>query len=323
MSYTPVEVSKLVNAKPNSAVAANPTAETPAIDRVDGFPVVPELRVFCEALRLASPRLKFVGCRMNKAIYRGGLLASMGSVGVYTDLYAYLEGADYVMGRIGYGDQYAKSDKAGKQHMVESRRISNDRFYAGSDAYYRVFTKDVKKAVSNAMRYLTPVTPKEMASNSLNNLRTGMDVVHRTKYDALRELVSGAADRDVVIRELRHLIKQGVVFNTPEFIKAASSLEQAVAELAEVRARSNDAYFVYIRIVRDVQWADICAVSKVSIRHALPDDAVFDTKPVSELSTELQGRIAVLMMMDAGVYVPEVGVRVTDKSFWVENNDGI
>jgi hypothetical protein len=315
MSYDLAEVTKLLSAKPHYGT----TGETPAADRVDGFPVVPELRVFCEALRLSSPRLKFLGCRANKAI----ISSRSPDVAVYTDLFAYLEGADYVMGRVGYGDRYAKSDKAGNQYVIESRRISNDRFNAGSDAYYRVFTKDLKKAVSNAMRYMTPVTPKEMACNSLNNLRAGMENVRQTKNNALRELVSGAADRDVVIRELRHLIKQGVVFNTPEFIKAASSLEQAVAELAEVRARSNDAYFVYIRIVRDVQWADICAVSKVSSRHALPNDAVFDTKPVSELSTELQGRIAVLMMMDAGVYVPEVGVRVADKSFWVENNDGI
>jgi hypothetical protein len=313
--YHLVEVAKVLSAKPHFGT----TGETPAADRVDGFPVVQELRVFCEALRRASPRLKFLGCCINKAI----ISSRFPDVAVYTDLFAYLEGADYVMGRVGYGDRYAKSDKAGNQYVIESRRISNERFIPSSDAYYRVFTKDLKKAVSNAMRYMTPVTPKEMACNSLNNLRAGMENVRRTKNEALRELVSGAADRDVVIRELRHLIKQGVVFNTPEFIKAASSLEQTVAELAEVRARSNDAYFVYIRIVRDVQWADICAVSKVSSRHALPDDAVFDTKLVSELSTELQGRIAVLMMMDAGVYVPEVGVRVADKSFWVENNDGI
>jgi hypothetical protein len=179
------------------------------------------------------------------------------------------------------------------------------------------FVNDHKKAVRLALSKLVPYSPKEMANISIYDFKQHIEGVRADVQRGVSSLVSPLSDRNILMREMRNLIAQNTMFVTEEFQRAAAGFIKAEEEWNEVRNKPVHGYYVYVRMVGDEQWVDIVEATDAQKYHSVEHCPVTST-PVSDVSEDIQGKVAVLAMAQIGQYMQGVGVRTTEKSFWLE-----
>ena len=133
----------------------------------------------------------------------------------------------------------------------------------------------------------------------------------------MSSLISPLSDRNILMREMRNLIAQNTMFVTEEFQKAAAGFIKAEEEWNEVRNKPVHGYYVFVRMVGDEQWVDIVEATDAQKYHSVEHCPV-RSMPVSDVPEDIQGKVAVLSMGALGQYMQGVGVRTTEKSFWLE-----
>jgi hypothetical protein len=119
------------------------------------------------------------------------------------------------------------------------------------------------------------------------------------------------------MREMRNLIAQNTMFVTEEFQRAAAGFIQAEEEWNNVRNKPIHGYFVYVRMVGEEQWVDIVDATDAQAFNYVEHCPV-TSMPVSDVPEDIQGKVAVLSMGQVGQYMQGVGVRTSEKSFWLE-----
>jgi len=235
----------------------------------------------------------------------------------YTDVTVYIEGADYVVGVIGYGRKYGIKEADKSVYMIQSRKIENEKFSDHRDQHHMSFVTDHKKAVRLALSKLVPYSPKEMANITMYDFKQHIEGVRSNVRAGVSGLIGPLSDRNVLMREMRNLIAQNTMFVTEEFQKAAAGFIKAEAEWEEVRNKPVHGYYLYVRMVGDEQWVDIVEATDAQNYRSVDHCPVRST-PVSDVPEDIQGKVAVLSMADRGQYMQGVGMRVSDKAFWLE-----
>lgn len=237
----------------------------------------------------------------------------------YADVQVYIEGSDYVVGRIGFGKKYGIREADKSTYMIHSRKIENEKFAEHRDQYHMTFVTDLKKALKMALTKLTPYSPKEMADLSFHTFKHNLEGARGQVKDKLINMLSPLQGREVLLTEVRNLIAQGVSFTTPQFIEAAEQIVQAEREWEAVRHKPMHGYYVYVRMVGDEQWVDVIDAVDMQRRHGV-HDCTHTSFPVSDLPEDIQGKIAVLAMAEVGQYMQGVGRHVSTKAFWIERD---
>jgi hypothetical protein len=235
----------------------------------------------------------------------------------FTDVTVYIEGSDYVVGVIGYGYKYGVKETQTPVYMINSRKINNEKFNATRDQYYMSFVADHKKALRLALSKLVPYSPKEMADLTLEKFKEHIGQVRANVRSGVSGLIGPLSDRNILMREMRNLIAQNTMFVTEEFQKAAAGFIKAEEEWEAVRNKPMHGYYVYVRMVGDEQWVDIVEATDAQKYHNVKDCPA-TSMPVADVPEDIQGKVAVLSMADIGQYMQGVGVRATEKSFWLE-----
>lgn len=290
--------------------------------KVDGIPVRKEVKEMCEELRRSFKGFRFHAGWASPFNNHKVVINFTDDVqkSCYSDVTVYIEGSDYVVGRIGFGKRYGvkESDKA--SYMIHSRKISNDKFADHREQYNMMFTADLKKAVRIALSKLTPYSPREMAEVSYGAFASNIDSERSKVYRKVSDLVDPLRDGDVLKLELENLINQNASFVTEAFRKAADDYIYAKREWEATRNRNVSAYYVSVRMMGDEQWVDIVDVHSV-VQYKSIADAPTQSLPITDVPEDIQGKLAVLSMAVAGQYMTGVGRRATDKSFWVERTN--
>lgn len=235
----------------------------------------------------------------------------------YTDVTVYIEGSDYVVGRIGYGSNYGIKASDKMTYMIHSRKIENEKFADHREQYNMTFVTDLNKAARTALAKLVPYSPKEMADITLQDFKDHVETVRNEVRQKFYGPLSNMQDRNVLARELKNLIAQNAMFVTEQFQEAARQFIQAERDWEEVRNKPVHGYYVYVRLVGEEQWVDIVEATDAQKYRNVQHCPVTST-PVGEVSEEIQGKIAVLSMAERGQHMTGVGMRVSDKAFWVE-----
>lgn len=238
----------------------------------------------------------------------------------YSDVTVYIEGSDYVVGRIGFGKRYGVKESEKPVYMIHSRKISNDKFADHREQYNMMFTSDLKKAVRIALSKLTPYSPREMAEVSYQQFASNIESERSKVYREVSNLIDPLRDGDVIKLELENLINQNASFVTEAFRNAAEDYLHRKREWDAVRNKATSAYYVSVRMVGDEQWVDIVDVVNV-VQYKSIVDAPTQSHPITDVPEDIQGKLAVLLMADIGQYMVGVGRRATEKSFWVERNN--
>ena len=295
--------------------------------KLDSIPVRREVYELGNELRRSYHGFRFHAARGDHGFRfpatRGGnsIMQVQSDEGVvkkfYTDVTVYIEGSDYVVGVIGFGKKYGIKEAEKSVYMINSRKIQNEKFAEHRDQYYMSFVNDHKKAVRLALSKLVPYSPKEMANLSIYDFKQHIEGVRADVQRGVSSLVSPLQDRNILMREMRNLIAQNTMFVTEEFQKAAAGFIKAEEEWNEVRNKPVHGYYVYVRMVGDEQWVDIVEATDAQKYHNVDHCPVTST-PVSDVPEDIQGKVAVLSMANIGQYMQGVGVRTSDKSFWLE-----
>lgn len=284
--------------------------------KLDGIPVRREVYDLGTELRRSFKGYRFHAAkRMNNRIvrpYKDG-----GEKMCYADVQVYIEGSDYVVGRIGYGDSYGISTADKSTYMIHSRKIGNEKFAAHRDQYYMSFVGDIKRAVKVGLTKLTPYSPKEMAGLTYYDFKYNIEEVRSNIRGSLNGVLSPLQSANVLLPELKGLIAQGVQFSTPEFQAAAEKVLAADREWEAIRTKPMHGYYVYVRMVGDHQWVDVIDALDMQARNYV-DDYSHTSFPVEDLPEDIQGKVSVLSMATIGQYMQGVGRRVSEKAFWIE-----
>jgi hypothetical protein len=284
--------------------------------KLDGIPVRREVHDLGVELRRSYHGFRFHATRGDNSVLQvqndDGAIKKF-----YTDVTVYIEGSDYVVGVIGHGKKYGIKEVDKSVYMIQSRKINNEKFAEHRDQYWMSFVSDHKKSVRLALSKLVPYSPKEMANITIRDFKDHIETVRNGVRSGVSNLISPLSDRNILMREMRNLIAQNTMFVTEEFQKAAAGFIKAEEEWNEVRNKPVHGYYVYVRMVGSEQWVDIVEATDAQKYHSVEHCPVTSI-PVSDVPEDIQGKVAVLSMGALGQYMQGVGVRTTEKSFWLE-----
>jgi hypothetical protein len=291
--------------------------------KVDNIPVRKEVKDFCTELNRSFKGFRFhAGWNSPLDNHKVHIQFTDGvDKTCYSDVTVYIEGSDYVVGRIGFGKRYGVKESEKPSYMIHSRKIKNDKFADHREQYNMMFTADLKKAVRIALSKLTPYSPREMAEVSYNQFASNIESERSKVYRRVADIVDPLRDGDVLKLELENLINQNASFITEAFRNAAEDYLQRKREWEQVRNRHVGGYYVSVRMMGDEQWVDIVDVANV-VQYKSIADAPTQSLPITDVPDDIQGKLAVLLMADINQYMAGVGRRATEKSFWVERSNG-
>jgi hypothetical protein len=181
----------------------------------------------------------------------------------------------------------------------------------------------LEKAVKNARKHLVPYTTRELAQVFYEPLHEKvskvLDDVKTKAHNGARDIVN---NRMAILQEIEFLKKQGVQFVTPEFRELSENIEQLLGDYREQEARKVSAVFVRFKQIGDTTYADLQEVHNVrEIRWDVKmntTDAQAISCSADELPQDIAGQVAVLNILENEGYVAGVGMKIDDKTYWVE-----
>jgi hypothetical protein len=319
MSYKHVQQEVIANAQQYDANGlltgshggADTFVSNPAQHSVDGIAVVSQLAEFVAGIRKAFPALKF---------YPGEMWATYtGDNGVvfrsYRELYAGVPGQLYLVGRIGYCGYQQTSDE--DFYMVDSRLIANEKYSTRNERYSMRLTTNINRAIKNALVNLVPYSTLELTHRCYREFRAKSYEVGENKGNTLERLL-GQINKVALLNEIRSLKSAGVQFSTQEFRAVAAECDEAVQVSNAEKGKRVDALLVHFLGQGQNMFAESVPVQDIR-RTAYPvgNDAV-TTHTLADIPELIREKVAVLQTLLPGNHVDGVGMKMSDRLFWVE-----
>ena len=247
-------------------------------------------------------------------------------------LWAYREGDNYAMGYIGFGDFRDNSYEGEHLYTVWSPNVYNGR-YGGGAQMHMVQAKHMKKGVSNALKYLRPLSVAQTVKMSKNNCRMkANEVVHDagTEFSHGAELIkknflnSLHGEDNALQKELKHMVETGYEFLDKTL---GEQLRKAFAALKEheIAKSANKDTFIFVEALKTVTGRQTFRVAtdvNVSFYGDISSEELQDKISVytqEELPEELAGKLSVLSMLDIEGYVEGVGYRAAESVFYLRD----
>jgi hypothetical protein len=125
----------------------------------------------------------------------------------------------------------------------------------------------------------------------------------------------------VLAAELENLVNKGTEFGTTHFQLHAKDIVTKFQRMRELTQKQTRSYFITIRMVGNMQMADVATCKDPKGKNPRHDDFFEDTfkvMNVDDLPDDIKAKVAALMLVDTHQYIEGVGQRATERSFWVE-----
>jgi len=247
-------------------------------------------------------------------------------------LWAYREGDNYAMGYIGFGDFRDNSNEGENLYTVWSPNVYNGR-YGGGAQMHMVQAKHMKKGVSNALKYLRPLSVAQTVKMSKSNCRMkANEVVHDagTEFSHGAELIkkdflnSRHGEDNALQKELKHMVETGYEFLDKTLGEQLRKAFAALKELELARSANKDT-FIFVEALKTVTGRQTFRVATdvdVSRYGSISSEELQDKISVytqEELPEELAGKLSVLSMLDIDGYVEGVGYRAAESVFYLRD----
>jgi hypothetical protein len=199
----------------------------------------------------------------------------------------------------------------GITYTLRSRLISNNKFAPHNDRFYTVSTQDQSRMLKALRKYVLPFSLAEIAKKTEDVGYDKRDWAGNVR-NSLYELAQ--VGNHQVIEEVIHLTQVGVQFKTRGFRELS---EKCVEMQTEARRREGFAanhvdMFVFVT-ESDVQAGVFGKGSEVGDFTG----KVWLFSDINSLPSFMQQQIAVLKLFEPGKYLPEVGRKESDTSFWI------
>jgi hypothetical protein len=188
------------------------------------------------------------------------------------------------------------------QYCVESKKIENEKYACHSDGYNIRQSKDVKKALKVAMTYLKPLTYDDILDRCRDPLHRGIEHLRSPAREKLHDNLS--IQRGDVAQEVAHMIASGYVPSTKAFKDALDLLVKDGAELKRMQDYKPRACFVWVK--------------PNSLSYRFTDETqVTECTSMDDVPEFVRNKLAVLQIAKNGDAIADVGVRVSDITYWV------
>jgi hypothetical protein len=193
--------------------------------------------------------------------------------------------------------------------VVQSKLINVGRY--NSDRKHQKITKDDKKTLKNLQDYIRPFGATQIADRTKG---TAWDKLQNWKWGIRRQArESMGFDMDTIYEEVKRMKDLGLRAQTEKFQKAMdegvaafeeNKLVDKIAERDLVHAFINPDGSIEVRLAKN---AEDYATKEIRSAYSYID----------EMPYELSSKIAMLRMTEAETFVPYVGVKVDDRTFWL------
>lgn len=273
---------------------------------VDGLPLEPKCAAVLREVQRAIPNLKFLAAN-DKDIN-----------GFVRTVALYREGDAYVLGRVGYRDVAVNGYK--ERYFVHSRKIINQKIYGNRWQHHAKSSEKLESVVKYARQFLIPYSPTELSDISVDEFtqktRRERSDIHSAMRQKFRTMLLD--NEELIVNELKHLVTKGYTFLKPEFAERVAAYLSAEGAYTQQKEQRLNAYFMNIgdTTTEIVEYEDMVTSDNMYDRNTKPKSTT--TVPTADIPFDLQMKIASLQVAEPMHYVDGLGMRVGDRSFWVQ-----
>ena len=187
-------------------------------------------------------------------------------------------------------------------YCVESEKIENEKYAYHSEGYHIRQSKDMKKALKVAVQFLKPLGYDDVMERCGSQYRNGLE---RLRDDARFKLHDKLdIGRSDMAQEVAHMIASGYVPSTASFKNALDLIMTEGAELRRMQDYKPRACFVWVK------------PNSLSYKFT-EDKEVTECTQMGDVPELIRNKLAVLQIAKNGDTIADVGVRVSDITYWV------
>jgi len=222
------------------------------------------------------------------------------------------------------------------QYHVQSHAIHNNRYcpHRSPDAHHTLSSKNVRKAIANARRYLRPNTMSDVARSTHDNVERKI-MKHRgdtrsERANRAREVgfeVSPTGHLPDIAHKVMDMHRMGLMTVDEELDRKLGKLYEAIEDYDNLLGEDNE-YMTCVWIKNheiqmhpfDVHYRHASSATRVSRGQAPWDDSFGRhpcTIPRNELPDSVADRVAVLDVLGINDFVYDVGVKLSDSVYYV------
>ena len=237
----------------------------------------------------------------------------------YGSAVIYRPGDTHVLGEIGFKDIRVKGKgESAPVYYVRARTIANTKYRDTVWQHNAIATKSLKSAVKHAQDYFKPVSALEAIRLTSGRARSIVDKAVSVHFEVVRNAYRqlfgdsgyGNAFDKPIFQELRH-----TTFISPEVNKLVGELNVGLDAWREAKGiAEHGIHYVALTDNYGQLVADTAHCGMLGYDHKTSEVTRF---VASELPEWVQGRIAVLQMLEPENYVQGVGLRLDDKIYYI------
>ena len=231
--------------------------------------------------------------------------------GLLSDVVVYREGEAYALGRIGHGD--VGIGTTDYKYYILSRKLRKARGGWGRWQNYVKASVDMKNVLRYVREGFVSYAPAEIANMSVDefaqSIRRDRNIANNLANSAWRQVASELGDelRD----ELVVMVTEGYQFKNHKITERIAAYIQAKANKAEIDSKRLDAYFMILSPEKStiIEYEGLEKDTKAK---------AYNEVNTSDISFDLQLKIASLQVATPMNYIEDLGMRVGDMTFWVQ-----
>lgn len=201
----------------------------------------------------------------------------------------------------------SRSGNSVTQYCIESRLIRNEKYASHNSDYYVKKTTDPKKFFKYLKEYAKPFSYQEVALRSMRNAESKFDDWRDSKR---RDAYVSVSWEDV----MDEVVKLHALGVTPQTDKFKNMYEKSLPDYLEYKAVKNR---TFKRIHVLLQMDGTVAVSSLADYADVQKGSTL-YEGLDHVPQHIQEQVGMLRMMSVGDFVPNVGLKVNEKEFWVE-----
>jgi hypothetical protein len=187
-------------------------------------------------------------------------------------------------------------------YCVESEKIENDKYAYHSDGYHIRQSKDIKKALKVAVQFLKPLGYDDVMERCGSQYRSGLATLRDNARFKLHDKLD--IGRQDMAQEVAHMIASGYVPSTQAFKEVLDLIMTEGAELRRMQDYKPRACFVWVK------------PNSLSYKFT-EDKEVTECTQMDDVPELIRNKLSVLQIAKNGDTIADVGVRVSDITYWV------
>lgn len=241
----------------------------------------------------------------------------------YAAAVVYRKGDIHTLGEIGYKDVRVKGGgSSAPSYYVTAPGIVNENYRDSIWQHAIIATKSMKSAVKQAVERLKRVAPQDSANLTIEDARRAIEKGVTSAHDGARAIfrnLTGEAGYgnkfdSELFKELR-----GITFISAELNQQMSKFYAEVDAWREAKEVVDKG--VHYVGLSDNYGQLVADTGKCVMGYGAKAEEVTRVA-ASELPDWMQGRIAVLQLVEPDTYVQGVGLRLDDKVYYILQGDG-